>query len=155
MKLELTKRFKRFFDTPFSRHLYEFDPKTGIIKGVSNFSFDEFNICQFRDCLRQGPNELSVWPCQFCGRDFPVRYWFRVDFIPVDLMPEIKRINGPGVFDRSHEGSMMRMIEEDKSSDSGAGPCDKKQGEFKKGLHTGSPCDVPLIQYWAQTLNES
>jgi len=135
----------RFMD-PFGLKRYTVDPKTKIIQDKTVFTFDEFNICQF--CLKKGPNELSVWPCQFCGRDYPALYYFHPDFMTEDQFKEVIRINGPKVFDKRRAGKTRRMILEDKSSSIGLGAMDTKQGEFKKGVTTGMPCIMAVIQYW-------
>lgn len=147
MKLELKARISRFFAYPFSQERRFIDPKTGILEGKTVFSFDEFNICQF--CLKKNPNELSVWPCQFCSADYPALYWFHPDFMTEDQFKEVIRINGPRVFDKRRAGKTRRMIREDKSSSIGLGSMDAKQGEFKKGVHSGMPCVMVVIQYWA------
>jgi len=142
----LLQRWQSFL-SPFSLLRYSIDPKTGIIQGKTVFTFDEFNICQF--CLKRNPNELSVWPCQFCGRDYPALYYFHPDFMTEDQFIEVLRINGPKVFDKRRAGKTRRMIREDKSSSYGLGAMDPKQGQFKKGVHSGMPCIMEVIQYWA------
>jgi len=132
---------------PFGLKRYTIDPKTGIIQDKTVFTFDEFNICQF--CFKKGPNELSVWPCQFCGRDFPALYHFHPDFMTEAQFKKTLKVNGPKVFDKRRAGKTRRMILEDKSSSIGLGAMDTKQGEFKKGVHSGMPCIMAVIQYWS------
>jgi len=64
-------------------------------------------------------------------------------------------INGPDVWQHDRYAAAERLARDDKSSKTGSGPIDTKQGDFNKGSHTGSPCNVNLIHYWAQVLQNS
>jgi len=124
-----------------------------IINDVSDKSFDEFNICMF--CLHSNNRDLALWPCYHCQKDHPILYKFKTDFIPLNKIEQIEMINGPDVWQYDRNAAAERLAREDKSSTTGSGPCDAKQGDFNKGSHTGSPCSMLLIQYWAQILKES
>jgi len=124
-----------------------------IIPGVSDKSYDEFNICMF--CLRRNYRDLALWPCYSCNKDYPILYKLKTDFIPFDKLEEIERINGPDVWEYDRFAAAERLAREDKSSKTGSGPCDKPKGPHKKGVHTGMPCNILLVQYWNQVLKNS
>jgi len=124
-----------------------------IIPGVSDKSFDEFNICMF--CGKQNFRDLALWPCFHCLKDHPILYRLKTDFIPLDKIAEIEAINGPHVWQYDRFAQAELLARQDKSSKEGKGPCDKIPGPFIKGSHTASPCNMLLIQYWAQVLNQS
>jgi len=124
-----------------------------IIPGVSDKSYDEFNICMF--CHKQNFRDLALWPCFYCLKDYPILYKAKTDFIPFDKIADIEAINGPTVWQYDRFAQAELLAREDKSSKEGSGPIDKKEGPFIKGVHTGSPCNMLLIQYWQQVLNQS
>jgi len=98
-------------------------PEIGeIIQGFTQFTYDEFNICQF--CFKKSPNDLSVWPCANCFKDHPIMYTFKPDFIPLDKIDLIKSLNGQNIFNAGRFGDSRFTQNKDESSKSGSGPCD-------------------------------
>ena len=73
-----------------------------ILTKYSDKSFDEYNICQF--CFRQNEAELSLWSCVFCFKDHPILYILKTDFIPMDKIELIEKLNGPKVWDLGQIG---------------------------------------------------
>jgi len=124
-----------------------------ILDGLSDKSFDEFNICMF--CFKQNIRDLALWPCYNCLQDHPILYRIKTDFIPLEKIAKIEELNGPDVWAFDRGAQAEKMAREDKSSTTGSGPCDNIPGDFNKGSHTGSPCNMFLIQYWAQVLKQS
>ena len=93
-----------------------------IIDGFSDKSYDEFNICVF--CFKQNLRDLALWPCFHCLKDFPGIYKYKTDFIPLDKVEEIEKINGPDVWQHDRYAAAEKLAREDKSSKTGSGPCD-------------------------------
>ena len=106
-------------------------------------------------CLHSNHRDLALWPCYHCQKDHPILYKFKTDFIPLDKIKQIEMINGSDVWEFDRGAQAEKMAREDKSSKTGSGPIDTKQGDFKRGSHTGSPCNMHLIAYWAQVLKQS
>jgi len=106
-------------------------------------------------CHKQNLRDLALWPCFHCLKDHPILYKLKTDFIPLDKIAHIEMVNGPDVWQYDRFAQAEKLARQDKSSKTGSGPTDKKTGHFIKGSHTGSPCNMLLIQYWSQVLNES